>query len=258
MSGDQQGGPSRPSALQWIIPLAIIIAGALIILSLQSARKVASPPPSPPPPPAASPPPLASPPPETDSTADIVYSGLTKGLPTATLIIEEYSDFQCPACQYFWRNIEPDLDKEFVATGKVRFVFRPYSFIGPESIRAAEAATCAADQNKFWPYHDALFTSQRGENEGTFSDGKLKRIAADLSLDAFAFNKCLESKKHRSEVLQQKKDGDGLGINTTPTLVIYTMKDGQLKQLRQLVGSPREFSDFRAIVNESLAAAAGP
>ncbi len=79
------------------------------------------------------------------------------------------------------------LFEEYVATGKVRFEYRDYAFIGEESTRVAEAAFCALDQGAFWPYHQTLFANQHGENEGAFSAKRLRSAAEQLGLDGERF-----------------------------------------------------------------------
>ncbi|MAU00589.1 MAG: hypothetical protein CL608_25880 [Anaerolineaceae bacterium] len=92
--------------------------------------------------------------------------------------------------------------------------------IGPESIRAAEAAACANEQGQFWPYHDTLFANQRGENQGAFRDDTLQAFAAALGLDEAAFNACLDSGRYRDEVQAETAAGQERGVRSTPTLFI--------------------------------------
>src|SRR5512138_892965 len=73
-----------------------------------------------------------------------------KGNPNAPILVEEYSDFQCPACRLYQIRIQPDFEKAYVDTGKVRFASRDFAFLGPESYLAAEAAEAAAAQGKYW------------------------------------------------------------------------------------------------------------
>jgi protein-disulfide isomerase len=92
--------------------------------------------------------------------------------------------------------------------------------IGPESIRAAEAAACANEQGQFWPYHDTIFANQRGENQGYFNDDALKAFAAALGLDEAAFNDCLDADRYRDKVQAETAAGQERGVRSTPTLFI--------------------------------------
>ena len=89
------------------------------------------------------------------------------------------------------------------------------AFLGDESFWAAEASECAADQDAFWSYHDKLFASQAGENQGAFNKDRLKGFAAELGLDTAAFNTCLDSGKHTQEVQTQSAAARQLGVNST-------------------------------------------
>jgi protein-disulfide isomerase len=95
--------------------------------------------------------------------------GRTLGPDKARVTINEYSDFQCPFCARAARTMDPNIEQDYVADGRVKLVFQPVAFIGDESVAAAEAAECANDQGKFWEYHDKLFENQHGENKGGFS-----------------------------------------------------------------------------------------
>lgn len=244
--------PRKRNPLVWIIPAAIVVAGILIFLSIQSAKKTG---PSPPaatpgtpttpaaPPTATTEPGIKLPPPEPSYVAVANQKGSDK----APVVIAEYADFQCPACGFFYKTIGRRLDEEFVATGQVRVVFHPYSFIGRESVRAAQAAFCAADEGKFWPYHDLLFENQGlQENGGAFSDARLKRFAPAAGLDATKFNECFDSNRHAANVDEERNTASIIGVTTTPTIFINS---------RRFVGSPRSYEDFRALVLDALHAA---
>jgi protein-disulfide isomerase len=107
-----------------------------------------------------------------------------------------------------------------VETGKVRFGYFNFAFLGQESQWAAEAAECAGDQNKFWEFHDTLFSKQNGENQGVFSKDNLKGFAADMGLDTAAFNTCLDSGKYTQLVQDQTKIAQQIGVSSTPTFVL--------------------------------------
>lgn len=142
------------------------------------------------------------------------------GNPVAPVTYVEFSDFQCPFCGRFFANTLPEIKEKYVKTGKVKFVYRDFAFLGEESFKAAEAARCAHEQGKFWEYHDSLFESQNGENRGAFSDFNLKRFARELGLDVAAFNSCLDSGKYREAVEEESRLGRELGVSGTPSSFI--------------------------------------
>lgn len=148
-------------------------------------------------------------------------NGRSLGDPNAPVRIEIYSDFQCPFCRRFWSETESQLFQDYVSTGKVYFVYRSLgAFLGHESQKAAEAAYCASDQEKFWEYHDLLFTNQGAENAGTFSDARLTAFAQSLNLDMTAFNDCFQNGKYIEQVNQDLADAQSVDIKSTPTFLI--------------------------------------
>jgi len=143
------------------------------------------------------------------------------GDPNAPVKIIEYSDFQCPACQYFQQHLESQLVDTYVKTGKVYYQYRSMgSFIGPESGEATMAAYCAGDQEKFWEYHNILFTNLTGENVGSFSEERLQAYAQSIDLDMDLFDECVNSKKYQERVAQDEVDGRSAGVDGTPSFLI--------------------------------------
>ena len=98
----------------------------------------------------------------------------------------------------------------------MRYEYNDFPFLGIESLRAAEAATCADEQDAFWPYHGTLFLNQ----STGFPDEDLRTFAAALDLDEGAFNNCLGSNRHRNEINAGVNEGRDLGVESTPTIVI--------------------------------------
>lgn len=94
------------------------------------------------------------------------------------------------------------------------------AFLGQESVWSAEASECAADQDAFWEYHEKLFASQSGENQGTFNKDKLKELAAELGLDTETFNECLDSGKHTMAVQEATQIAQSIGVRSTPAFLI--------------------------------------
>jgi len=169
------------------------------------------------------------------------------GNANAKVTIIEFGDYQCPSCRLFWREIEPRLKKEYVDTGKVKLVFRdfPIKEIHPDATAAAMAAQCAADQGKYWEYHDRIF---REQDKGTddvvrFKAADLKKWGAAIRLDAAAFNACVDSARYQDEVAKDYADGIAVGIQGTPTFFING----------RFVGGAQSFPVFKKIIDEELA-----
>ncbi|HEY5981878.1 MAG TPA: thioredoxin domain-containing protein [Anaerolineales bacterium] len=177
------------------------------------------------------------------------------GDPNAPVKLDEYSDFQCPYCAHFSRDTEQSVLDAYVATGKVFFTYHSVGeFIGPESSRAAEAAYCAGDQNKFWEYHDYVLHNQVGENAGRFSDRRLGAFAEALSLDMNEFNSCFNNGKYKDMVRQDFADARALGIQSTPTFIISYQANGQT--VTDQIQGAEAFSVFQQKLDAALAAAA--
>ena len=138
------------------------------------------------------------------------------GNANAPITIVEYGDFQCPFCGKFFRETESILRENYIKTGKVKFIYRDFAFLGQESLDSANAARCAGEEGKFWQYHDYLYNNQRGENQGAFSKSNLKSFAAALGLDKEKFNACLDSDKYGEVVKKETKAGGEAGVAGTP------------------------------------------
>lgn len=218
-----------------IIVAGLIIAFAVIYVSGGVHTSTTTPPPSG----ATPPPPAKTAPPSAQTLMD--GEDPVIGKPDAKVTVVEFSDFQCPFCGSFFTNTLPQVKANYIATGKIRFVYRdfPLSSIHAEAEKAAEAAECASAQGKFWEYHDILFARQT-----TLSVTNEKKWAAELNLDTQKFNQCLDSGASAAEVAKDYADGQTLGVSGTPTFYI----NGQ-----QVVGAV-PYSQFQAALDAAIAA----
>lgn len=147
--------------------------------------------------------------------------GNKMGDPNAPVKIIIYSDFQCVYCMNYWSETEPQLIDQYIATGQVYYEYRSFGdFLGPQSALAAEAAYCASDQGKFWPYHDILFLNWSGEGSGNLSPDRLSGFAEALGLDVKAFSTCLENGTYTSRVEEDVSNAQADGIHATPSFLI--------------------------------------
>ncbi len=138
----------------------------------------------------------------------------------AKVKVEEFSDFQCPYCGQFALKQEAKYVEKYVKTGKVYLTFVPFSFIGEESVKAAEAAYCAADQGQFWEYHDQIFSNQNGENQGAFTRDVFITLANNLSLDMTTFEDCIDKETYRERVMDDITYAQSKGVNGTPYFMV--------------------------------------
>jgi protein-disulfide isomerase len=159
----------------------------------------------------------------------------SRGPSSAPVEIVEFSDFQCPFCL----RAHPTVDQVLKAySDRVRFVYRHYPLPGhPNARPAAEAAECAAEQGKFWPYHDKLFATQ-----SRLSDADLKQDAAELGMDASKFNACVDSHKYAAKVDADLRAGQDAGVDGTPAFFING----------RLVSGAQPYDVFKKVIDEEL------
>jgi len=153
----------------------------------------------------------------------------------APVTIVEFSDYQCPFCQ----RAESVVDQVMQAYGnKVRLVFRDFPLpIHPQARPAAEAASCANAQGKFWEYHAKLFA-----NQSALGDDKLKEYAQDVGLDPAKFEECLTRKPFRAAIDKDMSEAAKLGINGTPAFFING----------RLLSGAQPFEKFKEVIDEEL------
>ena len=144
----------------------------------------------------------------------------------APIKIQEFIDYQCPACGNYNKNFEAAVIEAFAKTNKVRYEIKFFPFLetnqagGRESRDPAQAAMCALEQGKFWQMHNSLFENQAGENRGGFSKARLKDIAAKVGLDKTQFDTCLDSNRHEATVLAGLNGARDAKVQSTPSFVI--------------------------------------
>ncbi len=142
----------------------------------------------------------------------------------APVLVEIWADYQCPYCGVMAHATEPSLVRDLVHTGQIRLVFRDFAFLGDESVDAAAAARCAGRQEAYWRYHDLLFASQRGENQGAFAPENLVQLAGFADLDTETFAACMNGRETHGAALAETEAGRALGVSSTPTLHIVGPK----------------------------------
>lgn len=170
------------------------------------------------------------------------------GRADAPVTIVEFSDYQCPFCQRFVATTFPTLKKEYVDTGKVRYVFRdfPLDKLHPQARKAAEAAHCAGEQGKFWEMHDALF-----RNQGALAAPQLAEHAKTAGIAGTKFEECLASGRHAVRVAQGVADGSAIGVQGTPTFVVGRTVTGDFVQGNPIRGA-QPLETFRRVIDKTL------
>jgi protein-disulfide isomerase len=161
--------------------------------------------------------------PPTSYPADLV-DGANLGPADAPVVMDLYADFQCPACKVFVTNQLPGLVNDFVKAGTLRIVTHDIDIIGRgspnESVELAAGAYCAAQQGRYWQFHDLVFWNQGRENLGDHNAAFITAVADNSGVDMTAWNACFASGAARQPVDQATSAALAAGINQTPTLVI--------------------------------------
>lgn len=138
------------------------------------------------------------------------------GKPDAPITLVEFTDYQCPYCSKFHKNTLPQIQKNYINTGKVRFISRDLPLgIHNHALPAARAARCAGEQSKYWELRDLLSSNPKGlavENIITYAQKE--------HLDLHAFRACLDSDKYSREIKQDIADANSIGITGTPGFVL--------------------------------------
>jgi protein-disulfide isomerase len=176
---------------------------------------------------------------------DDLQPARTKGSATAPVTMYIMSDFQCPFCARFARETFPLLEREYVATGKVRMIFVNFPLpMHPNAGPAAELAMCAARQGKFWQIHDLLFRNQEhweGMREpGTYFLG----LADSAGVDRDQVTQCLQAGATRELVRSDAEGSYRSGATSTPTFYIE----------RGLLVGAQPVATFRAVLDSIIAA----
>ncbi|MYC97069.1 MAG: DsbA family protein [Caldilineaceae bacterium SB0661_bin_32] len=157
------------------------------------------------------------------------YSGISSawqnrnilGDPDAPVTVQAWEDFRCPACAAFNQRVKPGLVDNYISSGKVKLEFRhfPLQQHEPGASLAAQASECAADQGRFWVYHDRVFqATSSGAN--AFLMERLIDYAGELDLDQDTFTSCLTNQEHMPTISESLQAARTAGHNSTPTVLV--------------------------------------
>lgn len=166
-----------------------------------------------------------------------------RGPENATVTLEEFGDFECPACAKFypiWKSLEPKYGK------RVRVTFRhfPLALQHKRALSAAYAAEAAGMQGKFWEMHDKLFENRETWAKASDMEAEFLTYASDLKLDVARFKQDKNSDEVRHRVNQDFQRGRSLKIKATPTLIL----NGKEVPYREL----KTVQEFQKILDEAL------
>lgn len=184
----------------------------------------------------------------TTATVDLDDKRPVVGSKQAPVTVVEFTDYQCPFCRRFAHSTFPLLKRDYIDTGKVRWQVRdlPLSF-HQDARKAAQAALCAGEQDRFWKMRDSLF-----RNSANLGGEHLQAYAAELKLDMQAFNACLDSRRYLQDIDNDVAAARRMRITGTPTFVIG--KSGAGKMTGTLVIGAQSPAVFAAQIERTLSA----
>ena len=167
------------------------------------------------------------------------------GQAEAPVVMLVFSDFECPYCGTFALNVLPSVKAEYLTPGLVQIGFRhlPLTTIHPGAQRAAEAAACAARQDRFWAFHDELFRNQRD-----LSETSIMLYARRVGLEESAFRTCLADEPD-VVIAADIKLARSLNVESTPVVLVGLRTSENLVQVKSVVRGARPIDDFRAALN---------
>jgi len=176
-----------------------------------------------------------------------------KGPANAKVAVIEFSDFQCPFCGRYDKETYPQLIKDYVDTGKIKYVWRDYPLsFHPNAQKAAEAAHCAGEQGKFWDMHDRLFANQQN-----IAAADLPKHAEALQLNKSMFQQCLDSGRYAADIKKDIDVANSAGISGTPSFLIGTVQpNGSVRVTNKLVGA-KPYAEFKSAIDKLLSPPGG-
>jgi protein-disulfide isomerase len=185
-----------------------------------------------------------------DHVIDIAGAAV-KGVPTARVAIIEFSDYECPFCGRHALSTLPELAKEYIDTGKIRYVFRnlPLESIHPNAMRAAVAAECAGEQGKYWQLHDRMFANQRALDATS-----LVNYAKAEGLDVTRFQQCLGSDKYNAKIRADQAESNRVDATSTPSFFVAVLTPGNSKaRAVRMIRGAHPYPTFKAAIESVLA-----
>lgn len=169
-------------------------------------------------------------------TARVSAAGFSIGREDAPLTLVEFADYQCPFCRQFHTAVYERLRKEYIDSGKLRFVSRDLPLeIHNNALGAANAARCAAEQNHFWPMRETLIS-----HADKLDPKALEGYAHDIGLNVDQFRSCLASEKYLPSIRADIAEANAMGIMGTPTFILGKASGGHIEGVKLVGAQPYE------------------
>lgn len=171
----------------------------------------------------------------------------------AKVTMVEFGDYRCHFCARFHKYTSGGLIQNFVDTGQVRFLFKDFIVNDKPgdttSMLAAIASYCAADQGKYWPYHNEVYNNSKGEDVAWVNPSILKQFAMDVKIPNInKFSNCLDSHTHANIVEQNNELAGNIGLQATPSFILISTSKAQAEPF--LVQGAQPYSVFQQVIEK--------
>jgi len=174
----------------------------------------------------------------------------SKGDQRAKLILIEFTDYQCPFCGRHFQQTSPQIERDYVNTGRVRYIVRdfPIESIHKDALKAAEAAHCAGEQGQYWQMHRRLFNGQNA-----LTADHLSSYASALGLDVQRFQRCLDSNKYTGKIRQDLEEAQKVGVRATPSFLLAVAEpDGSSVKVVKMIAGAHPYTVFKEAIDSLL------
>jgi protein-disulfide isomerase len=174
----------------------------------------------------------------------------SKGSQSAKLVLIEFTDFQCPFCGRHFQQTSPQIARNYIDTGRVRYVVRdfPLESIHKDALKAAEAAHCAGEHGQYWQMYERLFNGQNA-----LTADHLPVHAGALGLDVPSFKRCLDSDKYAAKIRQDLADAQQAGIRATPTFLLGVADpNGSSVKIVKMIAGAHPYAIFKEAIDSLL------
>lgn len=172
-----------------------------------------------------------------------------KGNKNAKVILIEFADYECSFCGNYFRETEPQIERDYIKTNKVKYVFWDFPLKSHnDAFKAAEAARCAGDQEKYWEMHDRLFANQH-----SLGPRDLSKHAQAIRLDLQSFQPCLDNGKHAAEIRKDKEEATKVGVKVTPTFLLGLTEPNNPKvKAQKIISGAAPYTSFKEAIDSLL------
>ena len=179
---------------------------------------------------------------------DISMASPVLGSEDAPITIVEFGDFQCPKCKQWYDNEKPTIMSDYIDTGDVKLYFVDFTFLGDDSITAAQGAHCANDQGEYWAMHDIIYENQGNIQSGWAQQAGIEDLALNLQgIKIQTLLHCIQDESYVDTIAYNKQVGLDNGVEATPVFFIIA-PDGTTEE----ISGPQPASVFSAVIDEML------